>query len=174
MTTSTLEIRILNRCTWKAAMPVPIPTASREGEMTSEMTTSWALLLGLGVFHGINPGMGWLFAVALGMQERSHTAIYKALLPLMGGHALAIAIAVALAMLAGAVVPLRAIQWTVSGVLLALGLSRVFKHAHPRWVRMQVGLRDLTIWSFLTASAHGAGLMVLPVVIGGAVAPTII
>jgi hypothetical protein len=65
-------------------------------------------------------------------------------------------------------VPLRAIQWGVAGLLLALGISRLFRHGHPRWVGMQVGLKDLTAWSFLMASAHGAGLMVLPLVLGGA------
>jgi hypothetical protein len=93
------------------------------------------------------------------------------MLPLALGHALAIAAALAVAMLVGAVVPLRAIQWGVGSVLLALGISRFFRHAHPRWVGMQVGLKDLSVWSFLMASAHGAGLMVLPLVLGGTVAP---
>ena len=62
--------------------------------MTSEMTTSWAMLMALGAFHGINPGMGWLFAVALGMQERRRGAVLRALVPLGAGHALAVAAAV--------------------------------------------------------------------------------
>jgi hypothetical protein len=138
--------------------------------MVETMNWSGAGLLALGAFHGVNPGMGWLFAVALGMQERRRTAVYQALLPLAIGHALAIAAAVAVAMVAGAVVPLQAIRWGVGGVLLALGVSRFFRHGHPRWVGMQVGLKDLTVWSFLMASAHGAGLMVLPLVLGGAAA----
>ena len=132
------------------------------------MNWSSAGLLGLGAFHGLNPGMGWLFAVALGMQERRRAAVYRAMLPLAAGHVLAIAVTLAVAMLVGAVVPLRAIQWTVAGVLLVLGISRFFRHGHPRWVGMQVGMKDLTVWSFLMASAHGAGLMVLPLVLGGA------
>lgn len=139
--------------------------------MLETMNWSWAGLLALGAFHGVNPGMGWLFAVALGMQERRRAAVCRAMLPLGLGHALAIAAAVAVAMLAGAVVPLRAMQWGVGIVLLALGISRFFRHGHPRWVGMQVGLKDLTVWSFLMASAHGAGLMVLPLVLGGASAP---
>lgn len=134
------------------------------------MSWSGIGLLALGAFHGINPGMGWLFAVALGMQERRRTAVYRAMLPLALGHALAIAAALALALLAGAVVPLRALQWLVAGVLLLLGISRFFRHAHPRWVGMQVSLKDLTVWSFLMASAHGAGLMVLPLVLNNAAA----
>ena len=139
--------------------------------MPSEMTSSWAMLMALGAFHGINPGMGWLFAVALGMQERRRAAVYRAMLPLALGHALAIGAAVAIAMLAGAVVPLRAMQLGVGAVLLALGVSRFFRHGHVRWVGMQVGLKDLTAWSFLMASAHGAGLMVLPLVVGGGATP---
>ena len=139
--------------------------------MTDTTLWSWAGLLTLGAFHGINPGMGWLFAVALGMQERRRAAVYRAMLPLALGHGLAIAAAVAVALLVGAVVPLRVIQWVVAGVLLALGIARVVRHGHPRWVGMQVDMKDLTVWSFLMASAHGAGLMVLPVVLGAASAP---
>jgi len=130
-------------------------------------TTNWSLFA-LGAFHGVNPGMGWLFAVALGMQERHRGAVWRAMLPLAAGHALAIAAAVAMAMMVGAVVPLRAIQWIVGGMLLVLGISRCFRHGHPRWVGMRVGPKDLTWWSFLMASAHGAGLMVLPLVLGAA------
>jgi hypothetical protein len=139
--------------------------------MVETMNWSSAGLLALGAFHGINPGMGWLFAVALGMQERRRAAVWRAMLPLAAGHALAVAAAIAVAVLAGAVVPLPVIQWGVGGVLLTLGISRFFRHRHPRWVGMQVGLKDLTVWSFLMASAHGAGLMVLPLVLGESAAP---
>jgi hypothetical protein len=134
--------------------------------MTAEMTmslSSGAVLVGLGAFHGVNPGMGWLFAVALGMQERSRSAVWRALLPLAMGHALAIAAAVAIAVLVGAIIPLRNLRWPVAALLLALGVSRLIRHRHPRWVGMRVGIGGLTVWSFLMASAHGAGLMVVPV-----------
>ena len=76
--------------------------------MTSEMaTTSWAMLMALGAFHGINPGMGWLFAVALGMQERRRGAVLRALVPLGAGHALAVAGAVGAALAIGTVDPDR-------------------------------------------------------------------
>jgi hypothetical protein len=140
--------------------------------MVNTMNGSWVGLLALGAFHGVNPGMGWLFAVALGMQERRRSAVWRAMVPLAAGHALAIAAALAAAMLLGAVVPLRAIQWGVGGVLLTLGISRFFRHGHPRWVGMQVGPKDLTVWSFLMASAHGAGLMVLPLVLSAAAVPS--
>jgi hypothetical protein len=134
--------------------------------MSDALNWSAAGVLALGAFHGINPGMGWLFAVALGMQERSRNGVCRAMLPLALGHGLAIAATLAAAVIVGAVVPLKAIQWIVAAVLLVLGVSRFFRHAHPRWVGMQVSAKDLTVWSFLMASAHGAGLMVLPLVVG--------
>jgi hypothetical protein len=128
-------------------------------------TALWLMLL-LGAYHGINPGMGWLFAVALGMQERKGSAVARALVPIAFGHALAIGSVVLAAELLGMRLPPRAIRYPVAAVLLGLGIYSLVRHHHPRWVRMQVGFRDLTIWSFLIASAHGAGLMVLPVLMG--------
>lgn len=128
-------------------------------------TMLWLVLL-LGAYHGINPGMGWLFAVALGMQEQKESAVAKSLVPLALGHALAIAIAVLAAALLGMVVPLAIVRYCVAAFLVGLGIYSLVKHWHPRWVRMQVGFRDLTVWSFLMASAHGAGLMVLPILLG--------
>lgn len=135
-----------------------------------ETTMSWAVLLGLGAFHGINPGMGWLFAVALGMQERRRGAVLSALLPLGLGHALAVAAAIGVALLAGIIVPLYWLRWLVAGILVVLGVSRLWRHRHPRWASMRVSGGALTLWSFLMASAHGAGLMVVPVILGMTVA----
>ena len=135
--------------------------------MTSETaTTSWVMLVSLGAFHGINPAMGWLFAVALGMQERRRGAVLRAVVPLGAGHALAIAGAVGLAFAIGVVVPIGALRWVVAGILVLLGVMRFFRHQHPRWVGMRVGMGGLTVWSFLMATAHGAGLMVVPVSMG--------
>src|SRR6478672_9289383 len=120
-------------------------------------------LAGLGAFHGLNPGMGWLFAVALGMQEGRRSAVWRALVPLTLGHALAIAGAIGVAMLAGTAVSPQMLRWPVATLLLAMGLRQLFRHLHPRWAAMRVGMGGLTLWSFLMASAHGAGLMVLPV-----------
>src|SRR5499427_9922328 len=128
-------------------------------------TTVWVLLL-LGAYHGIDPGMGWLFAVALGMQEGKGSAVARALVPIALGHASAIALAVLAAIFFGTSLPLVAIRYFVAALLVGLGLFCLIRHRHPRWVRMQVGFRDLTLWSFLMASAHGAGLMVLPVLLG--------
>ncbi|HSL69879.1 MAG TPA: hypothetical protein VK864_06525 [Longimicrobiales bacterium] len=123
-------------------------------------------LLALGVFHGINPGMGWLFAVALGIQERRGRAVWRALGPLALGHALAVLVMLSIAAAAGIVVPPGPLQWGVGMLLLSLGSYRLIRCKHPRWGGMRVGARDLTIWSFLMASAHGAGLMVLPFALG--------
>jgi hypothetical protein len=128
-------------------------------------TALWLMLL-LGAYHGINPGMGWLFAVALGMQEQKGSAVAKSIVPLAVGHALAIAIAVLAAALLGMVVPLTTVRYFVAAFLMGVGIYSLAKHWHPRWVRMQVGFRDLTVWSFLMATAHGAGLMVVPVLLG--------
>ena len=128
-------------------------------------TMLWLMLL-LGTCHGTNPGMGWLFAVALGMQERKGSAVARALVPIAIGHALAIGIVVTAAGLLGMTLPLMAVRYFVAVSLVGLGIYSLVGHWHPRWVRMQVGFWDLTVWSFLMASAHGAGLMVVPVLLG--------
>jgi hypothetical protein len=110
--------------------------------------------------------MGWLFAMALGMQERRRGAVLRALVPLGAGHALAVAGAVGAALTLGAVVPVNRLRWPVAGVLLALGCARCFRHQHPRWAGMRVSMGGLTAWSFLMATSHGAGLMVVPVFVG--------
>ena len=139
--------------------------------MFGEDSMTWLWLLGLGALHGVNPGMGWLFAVALGLQERSVRAVWRALLPLAIGHALAIGVAVALLAAAGLVAPPGALKWIVVASLLTLGVRRLVRHRHPRRGGMQVSRRDLVMWSFLMASAHGAGLMVLPIVMASASSP---
>jgi hypothetical protein len=128
----------------------------------------FATLALLGAFHGINPGMGWLFAVALGLQEQRRRAVWRAMLPLTLGHALAIGGALAVALAVGVVVPLEPVRWVVGALLVGLGVLRLMRHRHPRFGGMRVGLVGLTVWSFLMATAHGAGLMVLPVVLASA------
>ena len=128
-------------------------------------TALWLMLL-LGAYHGMNPGMGWLFAVGLGMQEQRGSAVAKSLVPIAVGHALAIGIVVLAVAFLGMALPLMGIRYSVAALLVGLGIYCLVGHHHPRWVRMRVGFRDLTVWSFLMASAHGAGLMVLPVLLG--------
>jgi len=122
-----------------------------------------ATILLLGAFHGINPGMGWLFAVALGMQERRLAAVWRALIPLTLGHALAIAVVVLVAAAAGVSVPVASLKLPVAVTLGALGVYRLIRHRHFTGGGMRVGMGGLTAWSFLMATCHGAGLMVLPV-----------
>jgi hypothetical protein len=126
----------------------------------------WPALLLLGAYHGLNPGMGWLFAVALGMQERRRAAVAWSLLPITLGHALAIALAIAVAAALGMALSIDRLKLITAGSLFALGGYRLFRHRHPKGGGMRVGFRDLTVWSFLMASAHGAGLMVLPILYG--------
>jgi hypothetical protein len=125
----------------------------------------WKALLLLGAYHGVNPGMGWLFAVALGMQVASERGVWRALPPIAIGHAVAVGALLVVASVAQLVVPIAVIKMVVACCLAALGLYRLWKHRHPRFGGMQVGFRDLTFWSFLMASAHGAGFMVLPFVL---------
>jgi ABC-type multidrug transport system fused ATPase/permease subunit len=128
----------------------------------------WIALVALGAWHGLNPGMGWLFAVSLGLQNRSRAAIFQAMCAIAIGHALSVFVIISLAFLLG-----RYISATWFGLAAALSLAglgswRLLRGRHPRWVGMRVNFRDLTWWSCLMASAHGAGLMLLPVfMIGG-------
>src|SRR5579885_2882665 len=119
--------------------------------------TSLLTLAGLGAFHGLNPGMGWLFAVALGMQEGKRSAVWRAMIPLTLGHLLAIAAAIGVAMLAGIALSPTMLRWPVAALLAVLGVRQLYRHLHPRWAAMRVGMGGLTLWSFLMASAHGAG-----------------
>lgn len=125
----------------------------------------WVALLLLGATHGINPGMGWLFAVALGMQEQERRAVWRALLPLAAGHTVAIAGTIAAAGVLGLALPIGTLKWLVAATLLGVGVMHLIGHRHPRWGGMRVGARDLAVWSALMATAHGAGLMALPFVL---------
>jgi hypothetical protein len=136
--------------------------------MTDPTSMSWPALLALGAGHGINPGMGWLFAVALGLQRGNRGAVWGALGPLALGHAIAIAAAIALADVIGLIVPLYLLKWLTAVLLVGLGVWRLVRSRHIAYGGMGVHARELATWSFLMASAHGAGLMVLPLVIGHA------
>ena len=127
----------------------------------------WLSLAALGAFHGVNPAMGWLFAVSLGLQERRLRAVVAALGPIALGHALAIALAGLAVGALGLVVPQRALLALGGATLLAFAAYKVItRFRHPRWVGMRVSSRQLVLWSFLMASAHGAGVMLVPVLAG--------
>ena len=125
----------------------------------------WLVLVGLGAFHGINPGMGWLFAVALGLQEKSQRAVRRALLPIALGHALSIGVVVLAMGLLQAMLPEQVVRYFCAALLVGFGVWRLVRARHPRWVGMRVGFGDLMLWSFLMATAHGAGLMLVPLLL---------
>jgi len=122
----------------------------------------WLAVFGLGMFHGINPAMGWLFAVALGLQEQKRAAVLRALPPMVLGHALSVGIIIAVVLVARVSLPPRTLKIVAAAILFAFGLFRLLRSRHPNWVGMRVGFGDLTLWSFVMASAHGAGLMLVP------------
>ena len=123
-----------------------------------------ATLAGLGALHGLNPGMGWLFAVAKGLQERRRRAVWGAVIPLAAGHALGIGATLAAALLAGVALDPATLRWLVAALLLGAGIKHLVRPSHLSAGGMRVGPRDIARWSFLMSIAHGAGLMVVPLV----------
>jgi hypothetical protein len=124
-------------------------------------------IIGFGAYHGLNPGMGWLFALSLGLQQHSGRVVWISLFPIAIGHAASVGL-VALIVLAGAqFISTSTFQLVTAIMLLVFGVYKLFNYyRHPRWVGMKVGIRDLFTWSFLMATAHGAGLMIAPALVG--------
>jgi hypothetical protein len=124
----------------------------------------WLALIALGAFHGLNPAMGWLFAVALGLYRQSRRVVLVSLIPIALGHAAAIAAVVYAVVGLGAGLDTRVLR-IVSGVLLiAWGLCHLaYGHRHRARIGMRTGLLGLFAWSFVMAMAHGAGMMLVPV-----------
>jgi hypothetical protein len=123
----------------------------------------WSALVVLGAYHGLNPSMGWLFALSLGLQEQRRRALFLALIPIALGHAVAISTALMLLSAFQHFLSITLVKYVVAAILFSLGVYRLFRAGHPRGAGMRVGSRDLFFWSFLMASAHGAGLMLMPV-----------
>ncbi len=127
----------------------------------------WIAIGALGAYHGIDPSMGWLFAVALGLQERRRATVLWALFPIEVGHLASIAAVVAIISMLRSLVAIEILRPLGAAALVAFGVFRfVWPRAHPRWVAMRVNSAELALWSFLMASAHGAGLMLLPILMG--------
>ena len=105
--------------------------------------------------------MGWLFAVALGLQEQKRTAVFRALPPMVLGHAISIGAIITVVLVARSTLPHGTTKIAAAALLVGFGLYRVMRSRHPNWVGMRVGFGDLTLWAFIMASAHGAGLMLL-------------
>lgn len=126
----------------------------------------WLSLAALGAYHGLNPGMGWLFAVALGLQEKRSATVLRAFGPIAAGHAASVTVVVVLVGAAQLWIESAMLRWIGGGLLVAFGLYKLLVPlSHPKWVGMRVGPADLALWSFLMASAHGAGLMLMPVLL---------
>jgi hypothetical protein len=127
----------------------------------------WILLALLGAYHGVNPAMGWLFAVSLGMQERSRGAVLRALPPIALGHEASVLVVALVVVWLGLVADASWLHVGAGAALIGFGVFRFIRPRwHPRWTTMRVNRRELTLWSFLMSSAHGAGLMVTPVLLG--------
>jgi hypothetical protein len=123
----------------------------------------WLALAGLGMFHGVNPAMGWLFAVALGLHRHSRQVVVLSLVPIALGHALSITVVLATVMLLGVVVDHRMVHMAAGVLLIAWALYHwLFGHRHRVRVGMRTGYAGLTLWSFVMATGHGAGLMLVP------------
>ncbi|HEV7930744.1 MAG TPA: hypothetical protein VGP70_00270 [Actinomadura sp.] len=124
---------------------------------------SLAALVALGAFHGLNPGMGWLFAVARGLQERSRSLVLQSLPAIAAGHAASVGLVALVITMTGSVLTTRIVAIGGGVVLVGFGLWRLLSKRHFRWVGMRLSLWQLACWSFLMSSVHGAGLMLLPV-----------
>ena len=123
----------------------------------------WLALAGLGLFHGANPGMGWLFAVALGLHRQSRRVVLLSLIPIALGHAIAIGVIAALVAMLGLAIPEQPIRYTAGVALIAWAIYHYLRgHRHRVRVGFQTGMWGLGAWSFLMATAHGAGLMLIP------------
>jgi hypothetical protein len=125
---------------------------------------AWLALVGLGAFHGLNPAMGWLFAVALGLHQQDRRVVWLSVVPIALGHALSVVVLAAAFFWAGLIIDARIVRIGAGLVLIGWALYH-WRYGHRHRVRfgMQTGLLGLGVWSFLMATAHGAGLMLWPV-----------
>ena len=138
---------------------------------TEASASLWAGVVAVGIYHGLNPAMGWPLAVANGMSERRGTAVFATWVPLGAGHLLAMALVlVPFALLAWMLQWSREIRVAAGALVLLVGVSRLFLRRHPRWLA-RIRPTQLALWSFLMATAHGAALMLLPILIGLCEAP---
>src|SRR5687768_1584325 len=133
--------------------------------MTADHLAPWLAVAGLGAFHGLNPAMGWLFAVALGLQRRSRGAVLRALIPIAAGHALSVGLIIVVIGVLRTFVDLTMLEVGAAAILIGFGVYRLLARHRGR-VGMQVSGAQLLLWSFLMATAHGAGLMLIPVLLG--------
>jgi len=132
----------------------------------------WLAVIGFGLYHGLNPAMGWPLAVARGLEQRSERAVFATLGPLGAGHFLAMAVVlVPFALLAWIVQWSEAIRIGAGVLVLGFGIYRLIERRHPRFLA-RVRPTQLAWWSFLVATAHGAGLMLVPIALGLCASPS--
>ena len=136
----------------------------------------WLVLIGLGVFHGLNPAMGWLFAVALGLHRGSRSVVLVSLIPIALGHAAAIAVVVYAVIGLGMAIDQYSFRIVAGLLLIAWGIYHVlYGHRHRLRIGLRTGLAGLAVWSFTMATIHGAGMMLVPVLMplaqGGGTCP---
>jgi hypothetical protein len=133
---------------------------------TSTNLWPWLVLAGLGAFHGLNPAMGWLFAVALGLHRGSRRVVLLSLIPLALGHAAAVALVLGVVLVSGLLIDVTLLGRVAGAVLIGWGAWHLARgQRHRVRAGMQTGLAGLALWSFLMAGAHGAGLMLVPAVL---------
>ena len=134
--------------------------------MSANATALWLAVIVSGLYHGINPGMGWPLAVAAGLMERTPRAVLAALGPLSAGHLLAmLCVLLPFSLLMALVSWQRQIQIAASLLVIAFGMARLIKRRHPRALA-RIKPTQLGLWSFAVAIAHGAGLMLVPIYLG--------
>jgi hypothetical protein len=144
-------------------MGAPLPTLPNGAQPMTPEQWPWVALVALGLYHGINPAMGWLFAVALGLHRKSQRIVLISLVPIALGHAVSVAVVLAAVLIVGLVVDRAILNQLAGAALIAWALWHgLYGHRRRPVVGMQTGLLGLALWSFLMATAHGAGLMLLP------------
>jgi len=126
----------------------------------------WLAVVASGLYHGVNPGMGWPLAVSAGLMERSPRALVMALWPLTVGHLVAMLLMILpFALLITLLEWQQQIQIGASLLVIAFGVFRLANRRHPRALA-RIRPTQLGLWSFVVAIAHGAGLMLLPIYLG--------
>ncbi|QVQ50732.1 cell wall anchor protein [Spiractinospora alimapuensis] len=125
----------------------------------------WALV-GLGLFHGVNPAMGWMLAVSRGLQERSRRALLLAVSPIAAGHAASVVLFALAITMTGSVLASRWFTVILGVVVVGAGAWLLISRGHHQWHGLRPSTSHLAGWSFLMASMHGAGLMMVPVLAG--------
>jgi hypothetical protein len=126
----------------------------------------WLAIVASGLYHGVNPGMGWPLAVSAGLMERNSRALVAALWPLSLGHLLAmLLVLLPFALLVALVEWQRQIQSGASLLVIGFGIFRLLNRRHPRALA-RIRPTQLGLWSFAVAIAHGAGLMLVPIYLG--------